>query len=293
VSQVTWIISHFSIAGAMDLAIVALLFYLFLRLIEGTRAVQLLRGMILLVLAAALISQFSPFPVLNFIIRTAMPALVVAIPVIFQPELRRALERLGRTPRLVKRPLERPMPGTSRALMELMAAAERLSDRRYGGLIVVEGATGLQEFVDTGVTVDAQVGADLLVSVFFPGSPLHDGAVIIHGDRVVAARCLLPLSESPSLRGSGTRHRAALSITEQSDAVCFVVSEETGSISIAANGTMYRGLNRASMEALLTEIYGPINIRPLRFRRKGRPQPQQAPTEAAESHAPSAGGPSA
>src|SRR5262249_57424539 len=126
---------------AVDLALVGLLFYFFLRLIEGTRAVQLLRGMVLIILAAAIISLLSPFPVLNFIIRTAMPALIVAIPVIFQPELRRSLERLGRTPRLVKRPLERPMPGSSRALMEIMSACERLSDRRYGGLIVIEGAT--------------------------------------------------------------------------------------------------------------------------------------------------------
>ncbi|MFI5266491.1 MAG: diadenylate cyclase CdaA [Chloroflexota bacterium] len=269
-SQITWVLSHFSVTGAIDLALVALLFYLFLRLIEGTRAVQLLRGMIMLAVAAAVISSFSPFTVLNFIIRTSLPALVVAIPVIFQPELRRALERLGRTPRLVKRQIDRPMPGTSRALTEIMSAAERLADRRYGGLIVVEGATGLQEFIDTGVLVDASVTADLLVAIFFPGSPLHDGAVIIHGDRVLAARCLLPLSESPALHGSGTRHRAALSVTEQTDAVGFVVSEETGAISIAANGTMYRGLDRPAIESLLGEIYGPINIRPLRFRRKPR-----------------------
>jgi diadenylate cyclase len=269
-SQITWVVSHFNPFSAVDLALVALLFYSFLRFIEGTRAVQLLRGMIVLVVAAAAISSFSPFPVLNFIIRTAMPALVVAIPVIFQPELRRALERLGRTPRLVKRQLDRPMPGTSRAIEEIILAAERLSNRRYGGLVVVEGATGLQEFVDTGAPVDARVSADLLVAIFFPGSPLHDGAVIIHGDRVVAARCLLPLSDSPSVYGSGTRHRAALSITEQSDAVCFVVSEETGLISITANGTLYRGLDRPAMESLLGEIYGPINIRPLRFRRRGR-----------------------
>lgn len=269
-SQITWVLSHLSVLSALDLALVALLFYLFLRLIEGTRAVQLLRGMVMLVVAAAVISSFSPFPVLNFIIRTAMPALVVAIPVIFQPELRRALERLGRTPRLVKRQIDRPMPGTSRALSEIISAAERLSSRRYGALVVVEGATGLQEFVDTGVPIDAAVNADLLVSIFFSGSPLHDGAVIVHGDRLLAARCLLPLSESPSLHGSGTRHRAALSVTEQTDAVCFVVSEETGSISITANGTLYRGLDRPAMETLLSDIYGPINIRPLRFRRRGR-----------------------
>lgn len=278
-SQISWVLSHFGITGAIDLALVALLFYLFLRLIEGTRAVQLLRGMIVLVVAAAVISAFSPFTVLNFIIRTSLPALVVAIPVIFQPELRRALERLGRTPRLVKRQIDRPMPGASRALAEIISAAERLADRRYGGLVVVEGATGLQEFVDTGVSIDATVTADLLVAVFFPGSPLHDGAVIIHGDRVLAARCVLPLSENPALRGSGTRHRAALSVTEQTDAVCFVVSEETGSVSIAANGTLHRGLDRPAIESLLGEIYGPINIRPLRFRRRRSgtaPRPESA-----------------
>ena len=281
-SQITWVLSHFSVTGAIDLTLVALLFYLFLRLIEGTRAVQLLRGMVVLIVAAAVISSFSPFTVLNFIIRTSLPALVVAIPVIFQPELRRALERLGRTPRLVKRRIDRPMPGTSRTISEIIAAAERLADRRYGGLVVVEGATGLQEFVDTGVAMDASVTADLLVAVFFPGSPLHDGAVIIHGDRGLAARCVLPLSENPLLHGSGTRHRAALSVTEQTDAVCFVVSEETGSISIAANGMLYRGLDRQASEALLSDIYGPINIRPLRFRRRRRDGAAPPRTESAE-----------
>jgi diadenylate cyclase len=273
VSQITWVLSHFSVSEAIDLVLVALLFYGLLRLIEGTRAVALLRGIIILVIAAAAISLFSPFPVLNAIIRTALPALVVAIPVIFQPELRRALERLGRTPRLVKRPLDPQFPAMSRTLTEIMAAVGRLSDRRYGGLIVVAGATGLMEFIDTGQQVDAQVNADLLVAIFFPGSPLHDGAVIIQGDRIIAARCLLPLSESPLLRGSGTRHRAALSIAEQTDAVAFVVSEETGAVSIAANGMLYRGLDRPAMESLLSEIYGPLNVRPLRFRRRARAAP--------------------
>jgi diadenylate cyclase len=135
------------------------------------------------------------------------------------------------------------------------------------------------------VPIDASVSADLLVAVFFPGSPLHDGAVIIHGDRLLAARCLLPLSESPALYGSGTRHRAALSVTEQTDAVCFVVSEETGSISIAANGTLYRGLDRRAIESLLSEIYGPINIRPLRFRRRRRGEGAGSTPEPAEQNA--------
>jgi diadenylate cyclase len=280
VSQITWVLSHFSILEAIDLALVALLFYLLLRLIEGTRAVALLRGVITLVILAAAISAFSPFPVLNAIIRTALPALVIAIPVIFQPELRRALERLGRTPRLVKRPLDPQSPAMGRTLTEILAAVARLADRRYGALMVITGATGLGEFVDTGQPVDAGVSADLLVTIFFPGSPLHDGAVIIQGDRVIAARCLLPLSENPLLRGSGTRHRAALSIAEQTDAVAFVVSEETGAVSIAANGMLYRGLDRPAMETLLAEIYGPINVRPLRFRRRARPAaPAEPPAE--------------
>jgi len=268
VNQITWVLSHFTWVEAVDLALVAALFYLFLRLIEGTRAVQLLRGMIVLIVAAALISSFSPFPVLSWIIRQAIPALVVAIPVIFQPELRRALERLGRTPRVVQRPSDKPQPGASRGLTEITAAMERMAGRRYGALIVMEGATGLQEIIDSGTPLDAAVTADLLVSLFFPGSPLHDGAVVVHGDRILAARCLLPLGESPMLRGSGTRHRAAVAITEQTDAVSFIVSEETGSMSIARSGTLYRGLERPALEALVSEIYGPTNIRPLRFRRR-------------------------
>ncbi len=276
-SQVSWVLSHFSWTSAADLILVALILYLFLRLIEGTRAVHLVRGILILVVLAALISTFSPFPVLNWIIRAVMPALVVAIPVIFQPELRRGLERLGRTPGLVNRPLSGHRPSLNRTLGEILAASERLSDRRYGGIVAMERTTGLQDFADTGVQLDAAVSADLLVSVFFPGSPLHDGAVIVRGDRVVSARSILPLSESLDVLSLGMRHRAALALAEQTDAVCFVVSEETGGISLAANGILHRNLNKLEVERLLTDFFGPLNIRPLRFRRRGRVQERTIP----------------
>ncbi|MGH2365189.1 MAG: diadenylate cyclase CdaA [Chloroflexota bacterium] len=277
-SQITWILSHFTWSAGIDLGLVALLTYGLLRLIEGTRAVQLLRGMILLIIAAALISLFSPFPVLNWIIRTVMPALVVAIPVIFQPELRRGLERLGRATQFTNLPIA-GRAGINRPLSEILAACQRLSDLHLGGLIAVARDTGLQDIADSGVALDADVTAELLVTIFYLGSPLHDGGVIVSSNRIVAARCVLPLTESLRARGLGTRHRAALSVSEQTDAVCFVVSEETGSISVAVNGTLHRRLGPQALETLVMGLYEGTRVRALRFRRRKR-----GPVRTLETH---------
>jgi diadenylate cyclase len=178
--------------------------------------------------------------------------LLVALPIIFQPELRRALEQVGRTSALINRPLATlSTPLQPSSTEEVVDAVVRLAERQYGALIVLEGNTGLEDFVRSGTRVDGEVTSDLLVSVFFPHSPLHDGAVIVRGDRLIAAGCVLPLSDNPAALGHGTRHRAALGITEQTDAACIVVSEETGSVSLARAGHLMQNMNTERLARFL------------------------------------------
>lgn len=243
-------------ANILDILIVALLFWLLIDVIRGTRAVQLLRGVIVLVIAALLAGSFLPLPTLKWLIETALrPALFVSIPVLFQPELRRALESLGRTGgRLTRKPFALA-PSEQAVLTILVRAAQQLSDNRTGALMVIERETGLQEYADRGVVLDSRLSVLLLLNIFFPNAPLHDMAVIIRNGRILAANVVLPLSEN--ILGSsryGTRHRAALGISEQSDAVALVVSEETGSISVATNGRMVRHLNEERLRRLLSEL---------------------------------------
>jgi len=182
--------------------------------------------------------------VVNWLLRNSLPALLVAIPIIFQPELRRILEQLGRTSTIIQRPLT--ALGTTqshnplRTIEQLCEATVRLSERSYGGLIAIERQTGLNDFIVRGEPVDAQVSASLLLNIFFPNAPLHDGAVIIRGDRLVAAGCFLPLSDNTisADRHVGTRHRAAVGLSEQTDAVIVVVSEESGIVSVARAGRL-------------------------------------------------------
>ena len=241
----------------LDILIVALLFWWLLDIIRGTRAVQLLRGVIVLLVAALVIGSVLPLPTLRWLLRNAVqPALFVAIPVLFQPELRRALEALGRTGDLLSRRPFANHGGDGAATVNLLVrAAVQLSQRQTGALIVIERNTGLQEYADRGVIVDARLSVVLLLNIFFPNAPLHDMAVIIRAGRILAANVVLPLSEN--LLGStryGTRHRAALGISEQSDALALVVSEETGGISVANNGRIVRHLNEARLRRLLAEL---------------------------------------
>ena len=241
----------------LDILIVALLFWWLLDVIRGTRAVQLLRGVIVLLVAALAIGSVLPLPTLRWLLRNAVqPALFVAIPVLFQPELRRALEALGRTGDLLSRRPFANHSGTEATTVNLLVrAAVQLSQRQTGALIVIERNTGLQEYADRGVIVDARLSVVLLLNIFFPNAPLHDMAVIIRAGRILAANVVLPLSEN--ILGStryGTRHRAALGISEQSDALALVVSEETGGISVANNGRIVRHLNEARLRRLLAEL---------------------------------------
>jgi diadenylate cyclase len=222
----------------LDLALVTGAIYTLLLLIRGTRAVQVLRGMILLALLVGFLSATFELPAFSFMVRNSIPALLVAIPVIFQPELRRALEQLGQTSRylrLFRSSQENPV------VKPVQTAAARLSQRRHGALIVFEQDTGLQEYVDTGVPLEAEVTVELLLTIFNKHTELHDGAVIIREEKLAAAACVMPLSTS-SLSDSqmGLRHRAGLGISEVSDAVVLIISEETGQASIAHNGRIIR-----------------------------------------------------
>ena len=242
----------------IDVSIVAYVLYKLLLILKGTRAVQLLKGVALLG-AFSLISNRLGFSTVNWILNKAGLAILVAVPVIFQPELRRALEQLGRG-RLFGRPFAFLLGAeeVSEAIDELVEAVEGFVRRRIGALIVIERETGLKDYIETGVAIDGKVTSEILLNIFFPNSPLHDGAVIINGDRVAAASCYLPLTDRPFLsKELGTRHRAALGITEESDAVAVIVSEETGIISLAFEGKITRRMDKKQLEQMLEDLLLP------------------------------------
>lgn len=249
------VLRNLDLVSVIDILLVALIFYLFLRLFQGTQAVQLLRGMILLFLVVSILSSVFQLRAFTWLIRNSIPALLVAIPVIFQPELRRALERLGRTGALMG--VRRQEEMISHIIEEIVDACEAMADRRHGALIVLERATGLQDYIETGTPLNARVSSILLQAIFYPNAPLHDGAVIIRDDRIAAAQAVLPLSEHVSSYSGhlGTRHRAALGISEQTDALAIIVSEETGIISVAQNGHMIRRLGKERLENVLRSFY--------------------------------------
>ena len=252
-----WLATRLNLAAALDILVVAAIFFWLLTIAQGTRAVPLIRGAIILIVLLVLISTILPLNALRYVLRSALPALLLAIPIIFQPELRRALEQLGHTGNWVSLPFvntEHPHPGAA-AIEEMVTACVSLGRQRIGALIAIERETGLQEYADKGVRLDATLTRQLLINIFFKNSPLHDGAVIVRGDRIVAARCIMPLSEGELPGSFGTRHRAALGISEESDAVAVIVSEQTGGISLAHDGQIDRDLTgdqlRASLLALL------------------------------------------
>jgi len=261
-SDLWYLLQRFDWLSALDIALVALLFFVLFQLTRGTQAVQLLRGVIILAVIILLLGNALKLPAFGWLVRNAIPALLVAIPVIFQPELRRALERLGRAGTFLGAPARWSAAET--AITETVAACQRLAERRHGALIVFERETGLQDYIETGLQLDAGISSELLQTIFFPNTLLHDGAVIVRGDRVVAAACILPLASGfLADRRLGLRHRAAIGITEETDAIAVVVSEERGSISIAHNGRMIRRLDAQRLEAVLRAFYQPQLRSPL------------------------------
>lgn len=251
--DVFWVLSHIQVVNVIDILVVSILFYFLFSLAQGTQAVQLLRGMVLVILVVFLVSQILPFQGLGWLVKNALPALLVAIPVIFQPELRRALERLGRTGSLLAR--RQQEEAIEQVVEEVARAAHRLSGQRHGALIVFERETGLQEYIETGVPINADVKSELLRTIFHPNTALHDKAVIVRNNKVVAAGCMLPATHNPQYRGLGTRHRAAIGLTEESDALVVVVSEETGIISVAYNGRIVRRLDISRLRNVLLAFF--------------------------------------
>jgi len=224
----------------LDIALVSVLIYELLLLIRGTRAVQMALSAGFLI-SLFFVSRWLDLETVNWVIRNLATYVGFAIIVLFQADIRRALAHFGRAP--VFRYLER-VTSADETIEDLIVAATTLAGRRIGAIIAVERQIGLRNYIEGGIPLDATVTYDLLASIFQPGSPLHDGAVIIQGDRIAAAACFLPLSINPRVsRELGTRHRAALGLTEENDAVAIVVSEETGAISIALGGGLERGLS--------------------------------------------------
>lgn len=237
-----------SITAAIDILIVAALIYQLLMIIRGRRAVHVLLGLCVLGVIYV-IALGAKLELLHTILATLLPYTPIALIVMFQAELRRALARLGRRPFLGVSQLER-----RELSQEVVLAVSRLSQTKVGALIVVERKIGLRTFVESGVSLDAAVSRDLLCSIFHPGGTLHDGAVIIQGDRIAAAACFLPLTTNPLLMTElGTRHRAALGISEESDCIAIVVSEETGRVSVAAFGEIELDVPLERVEHVLSE----------------------------------------
>jgi diadenylate cyclase len=267
----------------VDIAIVTLLVYQVLMLIRGTRAVQLALGLAVLIVVY-IASRVLNLHTLQWVLSGLPVVIPLALLVIFQPELRRVLEQLGRGGVFASglgHGLGREE--TIRLVNDVARASRILSGRRTGALIVLERHTGLIDIIESGIKVDAVVTVQLLVTTFFPNTPLHDGAVVVRGNRLAAASCLLPLSENPHLsRTLGTRHRAALGITEATDAVAVVVSEETGRISLARDGHLTRGLSEEELKVALLDVLaqaGPRGSALWPWRRSQSNQPQPSATD--------------
>lgn len=245
-----------------DILIVAAAFYKLFMLIRETRAEQLTKGIFVL-FALTKLSEWLQFYTLNWILDTTMTVGVIAILIVFQPELRRALEYIGRSRFFTKSFVEIRGESLKEIFSEIVDAVASLSRQKIGALIVIERETGLSEVAETGTKIEGKVSSDLLINIFIPNTPLHDGAVIIKDDTIKAAGCFLPLTDNTSLsKDLGTRHRAALGISERSDCLAIVVSEETGSISIAENGSLARYLDTKTLEQILMDMYKPKEQQP-------------------------------
>jgi diadenylate cyclase len=237
----------------LDIALVAFVIYQVLCWFKGTKAMQLTKGLLLL-LGVYLGSRLLGLTTINWLLEELATILLIAIIIVFQPELRRMLERIGRG-HFVSRFVFSTPQGLG-IINILLKAVDELSSEKLGSLIVIERETGLDEHIESGVEIDAKVSPELLLTIFMKGTPLHDGAVIIEGNRLVAAGCLLPLSDSRLLDTRlGTRHRAAIGLTEQTDCIAIVTSEETGIISIAENGLLTRYLKKQDLERKLLSVY--------------------------------------
>ncbi|MFS0576179.1 diadenylate cyclase CdaA [Sporosarcina sp. 179-K 3D1 HS] len=243
-----------ALINIVDVLLVWFVFYKLITIIRGTKAVQLLKGIIVLIIARLLTDVFG-LDTLRWMMDQVLPYGFLAIIIIFQPELRRALEQLGRG-RLFARTMTQEMEERDRLIDAFMKSVSYMAKRRIGALISIEKETGLSEYIETGTPMNSDITTELLINIFIPNTPLHDGAVIVTKNRIAAAGCYLPLSESPFIsKELGTRHRAALGISEVTDAVTIIVSEETGAVSITADGDINRNLDMEEFETQLRRLW--------------------------------------
>ncbi|MFQ5861982.1 MAG: diadenylate cyclase CdaA [Candidatus Brocadiales bacterium] len=241
--------------AAVEIFIIFLMLYFVLRFMQGTRGVGVMRGLVFVLVIATVMLLFIvrelQLYTVDWLLTEFVPMVTIPFIILFQPELRRALVRLGENPFLGIL-----FKGESPVLDEVVKATSVLAKNRLGGLIAIERKVGLDHFVEAGTRVDANVSSDLINTIFWPGSPLHDGAVIIQEQKIVAAGCLLPLSDSPAMdKTFGTRHRAGLGLTEETDAISIIVSEETGVISLAVKGQITSGLDEKGLRKTLGQLF--------------------------------------
>ncbi len=234
----------------IDILIVSFLFYYVFVFLKETRAMRILYGLIFLIILMALGSLLN-LVLLNWILKSLMAMLLVAIPVVFQPELRAVLEKVGRSRLLSERVFSKEDYGE--VVSDVIFAAKYLSEKKIGGLIIFQRSDSLSDYIESGVAIDAKVSTQLLLSIFYPKSPLHDGAVVIVGDRIISARSILPVSEERLSPDLGMRHKSAVGVTENSDAVALIISEESGFISLSTYGKLER---RISEERLRNRLIG-------------------------------------
>lgn len=254
--QIKDILLSITIWSIIDMVVIAYIFYKLFMLIRHTRAEQLIKGILVLVIATWASGLLKLYTV-NWLLRNTMTVGVIALLIVFQPELRRALEFLGRGEILFGKSINEIMDKETRLLIdEVAAAVQFLAKNKIGAIIVFERETGIEDVVETGIPIDAKVTSQLITTIFTPNTALHDGAVIIRDKKLFAAGCLLPLTENPNLsKELGTRHRAGLGISETSDAIAIIVSEETKVISMARAGRLSRYLDAKSLKEILIDIY--------------------------------------
>jgi diadenylate cyclase len=267
ISNLLFVFQRLNWLSVLDILLVASIFFALLYSLRDTQAMALLRGVIFLFVLLALLTSLVSLPAFSWLISSALPALLISIPVVFAPEIRRALERIGRAGTFMPGKKKTNLLETQQSIQAVVSAVARLSARQHGALIILQRLDNLQAQVESGVRMNAAVTPELLLQIFYPNTPLHDGAAIIADGKLVAAACVMPLSSSGILNRSperqmGLRHRAALGISEATDAVAVVVSEETGSISIAHSGRMIRRIDTERLENILLAFFHPITTPP-------------------------------
>ena len=261
-SEIIFLVQRIDFLTIIDILLVSTIFYVILMLLRDTQGQTLMRGVMFLIILISLLTTLLNLPAFSWLVNTTLPALLFSIPVIFMPELRRGLERLGRAGSgalLLDKPIA-DLHVMEQTIKSVVSATARLAVFKQGALIVLRRRDILNEYINTGVKMDAEVSAELLLQIFYPNTPLHDGAVIIVDDEIKAAACVLPLSASGVLTDSperqmGLRHRAALGISEVSDSIALVISEETGSISLAHRGRIIRRIKAEKLENILLAFY--------------------------------------